>query len=148
MRIVLIKEDDMIRRNTMQKQEILRAITGEGMHRTAEEVFQEVQKTDPAIGLATVYRNLNLMCQEGLIQKLGGEDSVTYDGNPKPHDHIRCIKCGKIMDAPSEYNAEMDAQLEQRTGMKVIRHTVIYQGVCTECLEKEEREEEKKDTWN
>lgn len=59
----------MIRRNSRQRQLILDVMRGEGIHMNAEQVYQKVKEADPSIGIATVYRNLNLLSELGEIQK-------------------------------------------------------------------------------
>lgn len=123
-------------RNTHQKELILSSIIGKNHHCTAEEVLANVQKEDSNIGLATVYRNLNLFVEEGLIQKIKGDDWSYFDGNPSPHDHFHCKICGKIMDMPGEYNEIIDRNAESELSMKVISHSTTYEGICTDCLKK------------
>lgn len=128
----------MERRNTHQKQMILQAVKGRNIHRTAEEVLQIVREEDPRIGLATVYRNLNLFAQEGQIQKIEGNGWSFYDGNPEPHDHLHCIRCGRITDYPSSYDHKIDREAEKATGGRVICHMTVFEGVCSECMACEE----------
>lgn len=136
----------MNRRSTRQKQIILGVISGEGVHMTADEVYAAVRKEDPEIGLATVYRNLNLMCEEGRIQKVCDSGTSFYDGNPNPHDHFVCRICGALMDAPTPYDRTLDAKVEEAGGVKVDRHSIIYYGICSECMTKQKEKEKEK--WN
>lgn len=130
----------MERRNTHQKQLIMEAVQGTGIHRTAEEILQIVRQKDPGIGPATVYRNLNLFMREGQIQKIEGPGWSYFDGNPEPHDHLYCIRCGKIVDYPGGYNRRMDRTAEKTAGGHVMWHTTLYEGICSECLQKEAEE--------
>ncbi|NCB32589.1 MAG: transcriptional repressor [Erysipelotrichia bacterium] len=134
----------MNRRCTRQKQIILRVISGDGVHMTADEVYAAVRKEDPEIGLATVYRNLNLMCEEGRIQKVSDNGVSFYDGNPAPHDHFVCRICGTIMDAPTTYDRALDAAVEEAGGVIVDRHSIIFSGICSECMEKQKEKEKEK----
>lgn len=127
----------MERRNTHQKELILRALNGKGVHRTAEEILQEVRKTEPGIGLATVYRNLNLFTEQKLIQKIEGPGWSCYDGNPVPHDHFHCVRCGLIEDYPSDYSEKMDQTAEEITGGRVLYHSTTYEGICSHCMKQE-----------
>ena len=131
----------MERRNTHQKELILEAVQGENVHCTPDEILAIVREKDPGIGPATVYRNLNLFLQEGQIQKVEGPGWSYFDGNPKPHDHLHCIRCGKITDYPSAYNRRMDRTAEEKTGSRVICHMTVYEGVCPACLAKEQAEQ-------
>lgn len=128
----------MIRRNTKQRQMILEVIQGEGKHMHAEDVYKALPE-DANVGLATVYRNLNLLCEEGVIRKIAGDHFSFYDGNPKPHDHFYCVCCGSIMDV--ERNDE-SLQISSLPGVSVLSHTVTYEGICQNCLKEEEKQ------WN
>lgn len=130
------------RRNTHQKELILSTIQGKNNHHTAEEILELVQKEDPNIGLATVYRNLNLFVEEGLIQRVKGDNWSFFDGNPDPHDHFHCAICGKVMDMPGEYNKKMDQNAETKTHVKILSHSTTYEGICEECLKRENRKGE------
>lgn len=126
----------MNRRQTHQKELILSLIQGKGIHMTAEEVLQKVQEVDPKIGLATIYRNLNLFVEEEKIQKVSGEGWSCYDGNPSPHDHFRCIDCGKLEDIEAPYDMSLDQTIERKCGGKVLRHSTTYEGICKDCEKK------------
>lgn len=133
----------MNRRNTYQKAVIQQAIVGEGIHHTAEEVYDIVQTTNPEIGLATVYRNLNLLCEQKEIKKMVINGETVFDGNAKPHDHFYCVCCHSLEDIPSTYDEKMDASIAKKTHKKILRHTTTFEGLCETCLKKEE-----KNTWN
>ena len=134
----------MNRRNTHQKEVILQVIEGQGNHLTAEEVYQRVNEIDDKIGLATIYRNLNLLYEQGQISKVIGDGLNLFDGNPNPHDHFHCKECGKLEDIPYYEEKTMDHHAEKMVQGKVIRHSILYEGICKDCLE---RQKEKK-TWN
>lgn len=130
-------------RSTHQKTLILEAVSGTGVHRTAEEILEIVHQQDSGIGLATVYRNLNRFAQEGVIQKIEGPGFSLYDGNPKPHDHFHCVCCGEVMDFPGNYNRRTDRMAEQKTGARILSHSTVYEGICRRCLDRESAETEK-----
>lgn len=132
----------MKKRNTRQKMMIRQAINGMDIHRTAEEILASVQEIDPSIGLATVYRNLNDLCEQGEIQKLNYSGTTIYDGNPKPHNHFYCQKCGKLCDVELEYDEQMDHSVASRMNVRVLSHSITFEGICEECLKKEEK------SWN
>ena len=132
----------MNRRNTHQKQIIAAAVKGQGVHRTAEEVLAIARQEEPGIGLATVYRNLNLLAEAGQVQKFNVNGTAVYDGNPEPHDHLYCTCCGRLQDVAGNYDDAMDHETARRNHVRILRHSVLYEGICEECLKKEEM------TWN
>ena len=86
-------------RNTRQRQVILEELQKLTSHPTAAGLYEIVRRRLPKISLGTVYRNLELLARTGLIQKLefgGGE--ARFDGNVDRHDHVRCVRCGRVDD--------------------------------------------------
>ena len=86
-------------RNTPQRRVILEELQKTSSHPTAAELYAKVRRRLPRISLGTVYRNLDLLAEMGKIQKLdlaGGE--TRFDGNPEPHCHMRCVRCGRVDD--------------------------------------------------
>lgn len=126
----------MKRRQTVQKQKILEAAVGKGKHLTAEDIAGKT-----GIPQATVYRNLNQLCEEGMIQKLILNHVNVYDGNPNPHDHFVCIRCGRIIDLDC-----MDQKLIRKTekdlDIRILRSFTVCEGICRRCGTEEEKQ------WN
>lgn len=133
----------MKRRNTEQKRAILEVIEGIGVHKSAEEVKAELDERNLGIGLATVYRNLNLLCEEGKIQKFIGKDYSFFDGNPIPHDHLHCVRCGSVSDIETSYNKNLDVKATNDTGAKIISHSTTFEGICPRCMKEEDNRQ-----WN
>ena len=95
-------------RNTIQRQLVLSAVRQLQNHPTADEVYQEVQKSCPAISRATVYRNLKLLAEEGEIRLRNISGSPErYDHICGNHYHLRCEQCGKVMDVEMPYMASL-----------------------------------------
>ena len=90
----------MERRNTPQRRLVLETVH-ELMHPDAEQVYERVAAKKPNISKATVYRNLNLLAEEGEIGRVrtaAGADR--FDRDAYRHCHFRCRACGKVFDAP------------------------------------------------
>ena len=84
------------RRNTSQRAIVL-SVAKQMYHPSAEEVYAEVKKTESGVGRATVFRNLNLLAEEGEFMKVCFQGEPTrFDTNAKSHDHFVCKRCGKI----------------------------------------------------
>lgn len=84
---------------TKQRAAILQAMTESKGHMNAEEIFRLAKALLPSLALGTVYRNLNAMCEEGVIFRIpvpGQPDH--YDRNPIKHEHIYCTRCGALTD--------------------------------------------------
>lgn len=122
-------------RITKQRQLILDELMGVTSHPTADELYQMVRKRLPKISLGTVYRNLEIMSDCGIIQKLDiGGTQKRFDGNASTHYHVRCHKCGRVddLDIPPDFNVEKEAT--KRTNFKILRHRLEFTGVCPNCL--------------
>ena len=80
----------------------------------ADQVYQKVKQADPSIGIATVYRNLNLLTEMGEIQKFQDRSAgFMYDGNPKKHHHFYCRYCKRYFDVSFSVEEQMIRQVEE-----------------------------------
>lgn len=88
-------------RVTPQREMVIEAIAHSGRHMTAEEVFEEVRARTRAVNIATVYRTLDLLVEEGLVSRadLGGGRVVYATVRHGPHIHLVCRHCGQVVDA-------------------------------------------------
>jgi Fur family transcriptional regulator, peroxide stress response regulator len=121
-------------RNTRQRKLILEELQKLKTHPTAASLYIIVRRRMPKISLGTVYRNLELLNQMGMVRKLdfsGGE--ARYDGNVEDHDHLRCICCMRVDDAPGPPLAITGGGKEDLGGYKVFGHRLEFFGVCPKC---------------
>ena len=123
----------IIRRETKQRQMVLQAVQTRTDHPTADQIFHDVHKLDPKISHGTVYRNLNLLCEDGLICHVRVPGADRYDLRTDLHYHMFCVKCRKVSDAPHSYKPYLDEEIAKQSGYKIIRHRLIFEGVCPEC---------------
>lgn len=127
----------MEKRNTIQKQLVLDAVSCLANHPTADEVYQKVVCKHPTISKATVYRNLGGMAEEGILRHIlipGGADR--FDHCLTEHRHMLCTQCGKFVDSPIEAEAELDSMAAQATGFENVKHDIVYYGTCPSCTKK------------
>lgn len=138
----LLKERGL--KTTSQRTAILKVLLAQPeMHLTAEEIYDLVKKDWPDIGLATVYRNIQLLSEMNLIDKLNLDDGyVRYEiGEPDQehhhhHHHIICIGCGKVFAFQEDLLDNLEKKVEQTTGFVVSNHEVKLYGYCRDCLSK------------
>ncbi|MGI6004657.1 MAG: Fur family transcriptional regulator [Christensenellales bacterium] len=118
---------------TRQRKKILEIVLGSDEHLSAEQVHALARESFADIGIGTVYRNLNILADSGAIRKIYIPDEpVRYDRTPQPHEHLVCVKCGKITDMPA-----VDLQLpEELSGLhvKILHHTLVIHCICEDCL--------------
>ena len=122
-------------RLTSQRQVILEELQKVTSHPTANEVFDMVRKRLPRIGLGTVYRNLDLLSERGIIKKLevGGEQK-RFDGDTSKHYHVRCVECGRVDDIFIDRSKELEKSAASHCNYKILDHHVQFSGICSACL--------------
>jgi len=121
-------------RNTRQRQVVLGALKGLTSHPTAAELYEIARARMPKISLGTVYRNLELLAQNGVIQKLqisGAE--ARFDGNPEQHYHVRCIHCERVDDVHNLPENFVQGQVQSLAGYDIVGFRLEFLGVCPDC---------------
>lgn len=121
-------------RNTKQRQVILEELRKLKSHPTAAGLYRIVACRLPKISLGTVYRNLDLLSKAGTIRKLecgGGE--ARFDGDVTAHDHIRCVKCGKVDDINHSPLDLLGGVTDDFNGYSVLGYRVEFFGLCSKC---------------
>lgn len=118
-----------------QREIILNYIKGSFEHPNASMVYDYTRSLLPNISLGTVYRNLNQLCELGLIRKvIAPDNSVRYDKIENPHSHVYCTKCNNIYDVTSkQFDVISDAVLKE-TGHKINSDYTVFVGICDNCL--------------
>lgn len=128
------KRSTKILRMTNQRKVILEELSKVYFHPTASDVYEIVRKKLPNVSLGTVYRNLELLSNCRTIQKLDfGEPHKRFDGNPEPHYHISCTRCGRVDDIPIELKPDLDKEAEKISGYRIEGHHITYSGLCPDC---------------
>lgn len=121
---------------TRYAKQILELVNRSKRHMTAEQLFLELKKTEPKVAQATVYNNLNALCQEGLIRKLSIEGSPDRYDKIRKHDHLVCKKCGAL----SDFNFEdLTENLEKQLGEGIQSYDLKVLYFCSKCREKDKR---------
>ena len=135
----------MDRRNTIQRQLVFDVVCKLN-HPDADEVYAAISKEHPHISKATVYRNLNLLAEQNIIQKIEtGCGADKFDYRAPAHPHLRCRRCGKLVDA--QFPAlDLAKAIEQNADFAVERYNLEFIGLCSECkniLNKEQEDLQK-----
>ena len=119
------------KRYSKKREAILEAIRRSRIHPTADWVYQQLKQEYPDLSLGTVYRNLSLLSDMGLITTLETLDkSIHYDGNTDSHSHFICERCSKIIDLGVERGLPEDIS---ELGLLVRHKKTIYYGLCPDC---------------
>jgi Fur family ferric uptake transcriptional regulator len=119
---------------TRQREQILNVFL-KNEHITAEQMYRLLSKKDPHIGLATIYRTLNLFCEAGLAQArhFGSQtqyDNVSHKGH---HDHLICTSCGKIVEFENCDIERLQEEVAARNGFTIQTHRLELYGLCSRC---------------
>lgn len=113
-------------------------IEKEGEHLTTEEIYDEVKKNCPEIGLATVYRTIILLEELGVICKLDLDDGcsryeLVHKNEGHRHHHLVCNECKGVMEVQDDLLDELEEEVERSYGFKILDHSVKFFGVCRKC---------------
>ena len=120
------------KRYSRQRELIYEALRQTEQHPTAEMIYQWLKPANPSLSLGTVYRNLNLLADEGAISRMAFPVE-RYDAKTMPHPHFCCDQCGAVYDLHLPYDAELDRQALLASGHDVTGHEVVFHGICTKC---------------
>lgn len=147
----LLKENGL--KVTQQRLTVLEAVAScPDRHLTVEEIYELVKTGCPEIGLATVYRTIQLLYELHLIERINLDDGfVRYEigkahGEDRKHHHhhLICTKCGKVISFQDDLLEELEDKISASCGFTVMDHEVKLYGCCEECggkfIEQEKRE--------
>ena len=127
---------------TPQREATLRVlIENEKDHLSAEEIFFFVRKKNSEIGLATVYRTLEILTDLKIVDKVSFNDGVArYDlrkeGAKHFHHHLLCLECGNIEEVEEDLLGTVEEIVEQKYHFLVKDHRLTFHGVCQKCQNK------------
>jgi Fur family ferric uptake transcriptional regulator len=129
------------RRITAQRRLVLEIIAQRKGHLDAGEIHRWARKKDPRISLSTVYRNLNLLKELGLISELHlDQEHHHYEVKEQTeHYHLICSRCGKIVEFDNPLVGKLTAQVGKEKGFSVERVHMDLVGLCDECRAREEK---------
>jgi len=121
-------------RMTAQRRVILEELKKLHSHPSADEIYELVRRRLPRISLGTVYRNLQILSECGLIQKLElGSGQSRFDGNPDNHYHVRCVRCGRVEDVAIEPIPIPESAVRELNNYDISGHRLEFIGVCPNC---------------
>lgn len=119
---------------TQQRRVILEELRKLKSHPTADEVYEMARRRLPRISLGTVYRNLEILSERSMIQKLEwGGTPKRFDGNVGNHYHVRCVCCGCIEDVPLEPLAALENAVRGMSDYEIIGSRLEFIGICPRC---------------
>ena len=134
------------RKVTNQRLLVLQVLAEHGdEHMTAEDIFELVKEDYPEIGLATIYRTVQLLLDMQLVDRIMLDDGcVRYEigdfldeqeGHRHHHHHLICTECGSVSAFRDDLLEDLEAYIEKETGFQVTDHELKFYGVCKKCRE-------------
>lgn len=109
-------------------------------HLTVEELYDDINRESPPIGLATVYRTLNLLYELSVVTKLELNDGFDRyelaDSSDHQHHHLICSRCNRIIEVKEDFLDELESRIASDYGFHVTGHHVKFNGLCQACYRK------------
>ena len=124
------------RHRSRQRESILDWLRESASHPTAAEIHAALLPRFPRLSVGTVYRNLDLLVCDGEIEIVRGAGApLRYDGNPTPHHHFICERCGRICDLELPTPPSLARRLQRDHGLSVRRTRIEFTGPCPACAD-------------
>lgn len=121
-------------RITPQRHAILSYLVESMGHPTADDIYRALEPKFPNMSVATVYNNLKMFIEAGMVRELTyGDSSSRFDANVSDHYHVTCEKCGKIEDFSYPSLSDVEHSAEKSTGFTVKGHRMELYGLCESC---------------
>lgn len=113
-------------------------IRNEGNHLTTEEIYDLVKIECPEIGLATVYRTVQLLEELGVICKLDLNDGcsryeLVHEDEMHQHHHLVCNNCGKVIEVQGDLLEILEQEIQSKYDFQIKNHSVKFYGLCSDC---------------
>lgn len=119
---------------TNQRVEILEFLKDNPTHPTVEQVYEAVRKKLTRISKATVYQNLKFLSEQGLVQEVNIKGVSRFEPNVKPHHHIICRNCGRIMDFESKQLTDISLDIARKMNdVQIDAASTNFYGICGGC---------------
>ncbi|MFC5704413.1 Fur family transcriptional regulator [Cohnella faecalis] len=124
-------------RMTPQRYAILKYLMESYSHPTADEIYRSLAPEYPSLSVATVYNNLKLFVDAGLVRELTyGDDSSRFDADLSDHYHVICSGCGTMVDFEHPPVKQMEESAAAATGFRIHGHRMEFYGHCPACVGK------------
>lgn len=122
-------------RLTSHRLALVRLVAASEGHPSAAQLYESLRAQFPTISLATIYKTLVLLKDEGEVLEIDLRGESHFDGNkPFSHPHLICMRCSRIMDGDEVLSLHnLNQEIEEKYGFQIFRHQLVFYGVCQEC---------------
>ncbi|MFW5710523.1 MAG: Fur family transcriptional regulator [Spirochaetota bacterium] len=125
---------ETVYRKSRQREHIFEYLKSTDSHPTAQMVFDGIRDEFPNLSLGTVYRNLNILVEQGKIKRLQhGSTFDRYDADIHEHYHFICRKCNRVYDLALNPKEDLEQIAQTESGHLVDEHKIDFFGICKEC---------------
>lgn len=137
---VLLKEKGL--KLTQQRKDIFDfLVANKDKHMSAEEIYDAIRKSKPHIGLATIYRTIQLFSDIKVVVRNEFEQGksryeLNLDGDFHNHHHLVCSMCGNIIEVNEDLMEELEKQIEDKYNFEIVNHDLKLFGFCVDCKDK------------
>jgi Fur family peroxide stress response transcriptional regulator len=124
-------------RRSRQRDRILELLKETGSHPTANWLYGKLRREFPDLSMGTVYRNLGVLEEQGLISRIGfGSAFDRFDANIRRHYHFICDRCASIIDLDLAVDDGLNLRVNRASGHTAGRHDIQFRGICENCAKK------------
>jgi Fur family ferric uptake transcriptional regulator len=114
-------------------------------HLSAEELYALARDKDPEIGLATIYRTLELLEDLNILHKLNfGDGRSRYElchvQSEHHHHHLVCLSCNQILEVKQDLLSQLEDLIEREHGFRIVDHNVQFYGYCSTCVNEKQKD--------
>lgn len=123
---------------TPQRMAIMKYLDGNVSHPSASDIYEAIHEQFPTMSLATVYNTMEALKRQGSVIELSIDTGrKRFDPNPKPHHHLICTRCRRIVDIFIDFPLQISP--EKTNGFEIIGNHVDFYGICGTCREEQEK---------
>jgi Fur family ferric uptake transcriptional regulator len=141
-------------KTTTQRSSIYEVLSeNNNKHLSPEDIYELIKDKNPKMGIATIYRTLQLFEEIGLVYKHNFYDGCSRYEILEPessevhqHHHLVCKKCGKIIEVKEDLMNSLEEMIEKQYNFEIINHVVMFTGICSQCRNKENEDGNRKET--
>jgi Fur family transcriptional regulator, ferric uptake regulator len=136
---------------TPQRRVVLEALLeNTDSHLSAEELYVLAKEKDPEIGLATIYRTLDLLEELNILHKMNfGDGRSRYELchlHSHHHHHLVCLNCNQILEVEEDLLQQLEEVIEKELHFRIVDHRVQFFGYCASCDKKENNPDAEEET--
>lgn len=126
-------------RHSHQRDLIYNYLLATKEHPSAEMIYDDLRKVEPNLSLGTVYRNLKLLEELGMVRKVTNVNNMErYDAFPEDHIHFVCDKCGSVIDLPALDKEHIKNSLSDSVSGEIGWVNIVVGGICHKCAQNKE----------